>query len=131
MADGATEPVRSPTRRRIGKLLLKLAAVGLATIIVAGLVDQLARDRTAWLAVLMYLPLLPSGMAATTLDLAQSGRALPRGRFPLSISGGVACIVAALPMFGWGAIEKTDDNDSEVSLLHWNVQWGGGLFRSQ
>jgi endonuclease/exonuclease/phosphatase family metal-dependent hydrolase len=130
MADGATEPQRSPTRRWIVKMLLRLTAVGLALIIIAGLAGQLTRDRSAALAVLMYLPLLPAGVAAMILDLAQSGRALPRGRFSLSILGCVACSVAAMLMIGWGAVDEGRGNGPDVSLLHWNVQWGGGLFRS-
>jgi endonuclease/exonuclease/phosphatase (EEP) superfamily protein YafD len=132
MADCAAEPQCSPPlSRRIVKVLLKFAAVGLATLIVAGLAGQITRDRSAALAVLMYLPLLPAGVAAMVLDLAQSGRALPRGRFALSILGCVASSVAAILLIGWGAADEARDNDPEVSLLHWNVQWGGGLFRSQ
>lgn len=131
MADRAAEPQCSPPLgRRIVKVLLKLAAVGLATLIIAGLAGQLTRDRSAALAVLMYLPLLPAGVAAMILDLAQSGRALPRGRFALTILGCVAFGVATIPMIGWGVVDEARDDDPQVSLLHWNVQWGGGLFRS-
>jgi endonuclease/exonuclease/phosphatase family metal-dependent hydrolase len=111
-------------------IVRKLVIVGLPTIIVVGLIGQITRDRSAPLAVLMYLPLLPAGLAALVLDLIRSGRALPRGRFILSWLGGVACIVAAIPMIAWGTPDRSPDNGSELSLLHWNVQWGGGIFKS-
>ena len=112
------------------KILRKLAAFGLALIIVVGLIGHWTRDRSAALAVLMYLPVLPLGLTAIVLDLALSGRSFSRARFALSLLGGFACLVVSIPMIGRGAIDDAPANDPDVSLLHWNVQWGGGFFRS-
>jgi endonuclease/exonuclease/phosphatase family metal-dependent hydrolase len=108
-----------------------VTVVAFATITVLGLAGQVIRDRSVSMAILMYLPLLPAGLTAVALDLVRSGRAFPRGRFALTLLGLVASTWAALPMIGDGAVSEARPNDEEVSLLHWNVQWGGGLFRSQ
>ena len=108
-----------------------MASVGWATIILAGLTGQVTRDRSAPLAVLMYLPLLPVGASAMILDLTRSGRALGRRRFALCFVGAVASTVAAIPMIGWGPMGTAGDNDQDLTLLHWNVQWGGGIFRNE
>ncbi len=33
-------------------------------------------------------------------------------------------------MIGSGVLNSEQADEREVSVLHWNVQWGGGLFRS-
>jgi len=107
-----------------------VGAVLLAAIIIFGLAGQVIRDRSVAMAILMYLPLLPAGLAAVALDLAQLGRSLPRARFALTLMGAVGSTWVVVTMIGAGAVSDGRADDPEVTLLHWNVQWGGGLFRS-
>ena len=129
MSTESTKPSHGPSRRRFLRAR-RIAAALLATIIVLGLAGQVIRDRSVPLAVLMYFPLLPVGLAAVALDLAQLGRALPRVRFGLTLLGAVASTWAAVTMIGAGVVGEFRSDDPEVTVLHWNVQWGGGLFRS-
>ena len=105
---------------------------GLALAIALGSAGQVIRDRSVPLALLMYLPTVPLGLAAACLDAACRGRALPRGRFALGAIGLVAAAWAAWPLVGWGpasAPASTAGVDSVVSVLQWNVLWGGGQVR--
>jgi endonuclease/exonuclease/phosphatase family metal-dependent hydrolase len=108
-----------------------LAAVGLTLAVVAGLVGQLVRDRSVPAALLMYVPLLPAGVAAAVVDLARAGRALPPPRFALTLVGAVAIAAGAVPMIAWSTPTESRGSNPALTVLHWNVQWGGGLFRSQ
>jgi endonuclease/exonuclease/phosphatase (EEP) superfamily protein YafD len=129
MALGTPDPIQPSTRRRAFEILSKLAALGLALTILIGLLGHLTRDRSVGLAVCMYVPVLPLGLVAIMLDLARTGRALPRGRFILTALAVGASTLAAIPMIGRGTVDHSGENAPEVSLLHWNVQWGGA-FRS-
>jgi endonuclease/exonuclease/phosphatase family metal-dependent hydrolase len=106
-------------------------ALGLATIIVLGLVGQALRDRSVALALLFYLPVLPASIAAVLVDVVRKGRALPRTRFLLGTLGAIGAMCSTIPMIGSGTIGKYEPTDTEVTLLHWNVLWGGGPFRSE
>jgi len=107
-----------------------MAPIGLAVIIVLGLAGQVTRDRSVPLAILMYLPVLPAGLAAIALDLVRSGRGFPRARFALTLLGAVGSTWVASPMIGNRAASKSWPNEKTVSILHWNTQWDGGPFRS-
>jgi endonuclease/exonuclease/phosphatase family metal-dependent hydrolase len=107
-----------------------VTAVLLTASIVLGLAGQLIRDRTAPLAILMYLPLLPAGVAAILLDLCRRGRTFPKMRFGLTLIGVVGSACAAMTMIGAGAANDVGSERHGVTILHWNVQWGGGIFRS-
>ncbi len=98
-------------------------AVGLGA---AGLV---VRDRSVGWALLMYLPLPLIGLAAAAFDAACRGRALPRPRFGLGALGLLAAAGGAGPLVGLGSGGATGSGP-EVSLLHWNVVWGGGKARN-
>jgi endonuclease/exonuclease/phosphatase family metal-dependent hydrolase len=108
-----------------------LSVIGLSVIIVAGLIGQMIRDRSVAFAVLMYLPLLPAGLTAIAFDLILRGRAIPRARFGLAFLGMVASIWTLVTMIGLSLTTEPVAGSTEISLLHWNIQWGGGLFRSQ
>jgi endonuclease/exonuclease/phosphatase family metal-dependent hydrolase len=122
-------PVCRPPRRRLTKLLTGIVAYGSAGLIGAGLTGQAIRDGSVGTALMMYIPLLPVGMAAVAFDLACKGRSFPRLRFGLTIAGLVAIAWSAYAMIGSGISEPPGTGDQEISVLHWNVQWGGGLFR--
>src|SRR5687767_15915794 len=71
-------------------VLLALAAAG-----------RVVRDRSALLALLLYLPMLLIGAAAVTYDLLRRGRSLRRGRYILAAFGGVALAWEGGAMIGW------------------------------
>jgi endonuclease/exonuclease/phosphatase family metal-dependent hydrolase len=119
------------SRHRLIQVFGRAGSFSLAAVIIAGLAGQLIRDRSVTTAILMYLPLLPAALAAMVFDIARRGRALPRARFLLTLLGIVGATSAVLPMIGSGAIGRYGPADTEVTLLHWNVMWGGGPFRSE
>ena len=119
------------SRHRLIQVFGRAGSFSLAAVIIAGLAGQLIRDRSVTTAILMYLPLLPAALAAMVFDIARRGRALPRARFLLTLLGILGGIWAVMPMIGSGAIGRYGPADTEVTLLHWNVMWGGGPFRSE
>lgn len=118
-----SEPIRP--FRRAARLVI---ASGLALAIALGLVGQVVRDRAVVLALLMYLPLVPLGLAALAYDAICRGHALPKGRFALGGIGLLATVGGAWPMLGLGPLSAAG-NGPEISVLHWNVLWGGGKDR--
>jgi endonuclease/exonuclease/phosphatase (EEP) superfamily protein YafD len=90
----------------------------------AALSGFLVRDRSAWLALPMYLPLAPLGLAAAGLDLARRGRGVARPRFILTAIGLAAFGCSRAEMIGRGPAASAPD-DEAIRLLHWNVLWGG------
>ncbi len=124
-------PARSLRSRRLIAALRRLTAALLTTTIVLGLAGQLIRDRTVPLAILMYLPLLPVGVAAIVFDLCQRGHTFPKARFGLTLFGALGTAWPTLTMISAGVRSDAGTDLSGVTILHWNVQWGGGIFRSQ
>jgi endonuclease/exonuclease/phosphatase (EEP) superfamily protein YafD len=105
-----------------------VVASGLVLTIVLGSLGQIVRDRSVALALLLYLPLVLFGLAAVGFDAICRGRALPRGRFALGAIGLIGTIGGAWPMVGLGPLATVGDAQS-ISVLHWNVLWGGGKDR--
>ena len=91
-----------------------------------GAAGEILRDRSLILAMFMYIPLAPVGLAAVALDLVRRGRSL-RPRFALTIGGLVALAVGAVPMLGTRAPDPPAPGSDRVTLLHWNMQSGGRL----
>src|SRR5262245_43242991 len=89
---------RSTRRVLVG--LVRVASAVLASVIAAGLVGQVCRDRSVAMALLMYVPLMPIGLVAVAVDLAGLGRGLPRLRFGLGLLGCAAIGWAAVTMIG-------------------------------
>src|SRR4051794_10930677 len=77
----------------------------------------------------MYIPLALLGPSAIAWDAIRRGRSLPGPRFTLGAVGLLATLGATWPMVGSGRGSGSSDG-SEVSVLHWNVVWGGGRRRS-
>ena len=119
------------SRRRLIQVFGRALSFGLAAVIIAGVAGQMIRDRSPAMAILMYLPLLPASLAALVVDVARRGRALGRGRFLLALLGILGGTWSVAQMLGSGTIGKYGPADTEVTLLHWNVLWGGGPFRSE
>jgi len=112
---------------KTGRLLFRflIVLITITTVLMIGLaiIGQLVRDRTVSLALLMYIPLLPLGLWAVFWDGLQAGRSLPRFRFSLTLIGLVVSIWGAISMMGWGGSHA--ESGTEVTVLHWNVYWGG------
>lgn len=118
-------------RFRIVAVLRLFFAFGLAITVIGGIVGQVVRDPSAAMAILFYLPLLPASAAAVVIDVAYRGRSLGRARFLLTVLGIAGFAGSVPPMIGSGATGTYGPTDTELTMLHWNVQWGGGPFRSQ
>jgi endonuclease/exonuclease/phosphatase family metal-dependent hydrolase len=130
--DSGCDPASIPrVRQHIWRGFRRIMVIALFAVIVAGLVGQVIRDRSVPFAVLMYLPLLPAGLVAIGFDLILRGRAIPGACYGLALLGLVASTWTVATMIGVGAATSPSSENHEISLLHWNVQWGGGLFRSQ
>jgi endonuclease/exonuclease/phosphatase (EEP) superfamily protein YafD len=91
-------------------------------VLALGLLGQLTRDRTTFLAMCMYLPILPVGVVAIVQDLVGRGRSIPRIRFGLSMLGFAAVGWCMSMMCGLAAGGSPAADD--IRLLHWNVMWG-------
>lgn len=119
MSDAGGARSRAPLRTLFG-----VAGPTLLALDLAALAGFLGRDRDAWLALLMYLPLAPLGLASAGLDLARRGRGLKRPRFALTVIGLAAVAWSCSEMIGRGPAPATSTGE-EIRLLHWNVLWGG------
>jgi endonuclease/exonuclease/phosphatase (EEP) superfamily protein YafD len=106
-----------------------LTAAALLVLALA-LTGQLVRDRTLVLAWLFYLPLLPLGLGAVLLDLLFRGRCLPRPRFGLAVLGLAAAAWSVFLLTGRGERDPPPAEARPITLLQWNVHWGGGKERS-
>lgn len=98
--------------------------------IAGGLVGQFVRDPVPASALLMYIPLPMVGTMALVVDLSCRGRAIRRPRFALAAMGVAAIAWSSATMIGIGGSERPRPGDREVIVLHENVLWGGGPFRS-
>jgi endonuclease/exonuclease/phosphatase family metal-dependent hydrolase len=85
----------------------------------------MVRDRNGLLALMMYIPLAPLGLWAVALDLVARGRSVPRVRFGLAVAGVIAAGWGVALMTGGSVPEPAPPGSTEISLLHWNVMWGG------
>lgn len=93
--------------------------------ILLGLVGQIVRDPSVEWALLMYIPLVPLGIWALIWDLFLKGQSLPRLRFGLLIIGLLAVIWGCTAMIGTGAMNTPVASKRQLTILHWNVRWGG------
>jgi endonuclease/exonuclease/phosphatase (EEP) superfamily protein YafD len=114
---------------RFARLARSAIGPGLALGIALGVLGQVVRDRSAAWALLMYLPTVPMGLLAVGWDAIRRGRALPGPKFALGAVGLAAAVGAGWGMVGSGPRPGSGDGP-EVSVLHWNVVWGGGKHRS-
>jgi endonuclease/exonuclease/phosphatase family metal-dependent hydrolase len=115
--------------RRAWRFALTASAWCAVGAITLGLVGQVARDRSVPLALMMYIPLVPIGLAAVVLDLLRRGRAL-RPRFAVLGVGLVALVTGAVPMFGVRRPDTAAPGSQTITLLHWNMM-SGGRFAAQ
>ncbi len=110
---------------RLRRLIGTLFTIATLFFILLGVTGHIVRDRTVELGLLMYIPLLPLGLWAVFLDLVQFGYSLPRFRFGLTLIGLGVMIWGGVSMMGMGGSSLILEQERQVSVLHWNVYWGG------
>jgi endonuclease/exonuclease/phosphatase (EEP) superfamily protein YafD len=123
---------RAPNRRRVIVSVARVVArAALLLLLVIGLVGHALRDRNLLLELMMYVPLVPVGLAVALADVLARGRCLPRLRF--------GALVAGLATAAWGTSLKLGGSPpsssgqvsggSAVTVIHWNTRWGnpGGI----
>lgn len=103
---------------------MQLAAGATVTLIVIGLVGQLVRDRFFVTHLMLHAPLVPSGAAALVFGMFWRGGRLMRATLLVSGVAGIAS--GAWPMIGRGPAPSPTDVGQEMTIIQWNVRWGGG-----
>jgi endonuclease/exonuclease/phosphatase family metal-dependent hydrolase len=124
-----TAPAALPAARRgvlarLWRFVLALAAWATVLAIALGMVGQVVRDRNVLLALLMYLPLAPLGLAAFAFDLLRRGRSI-RPRWTLAALGMLALAWGTVSMVGVRPPDPAPPGATTLTLLHWNMQSGG------
>jgi endonuclease/exonuclease/phosphatase family metal-dependent hydrolase len=91
-----------------------------------GLIGFFVRDRSLFLAFLLYLPLLPLGVCSIGLGVGLRRSISRRLRDVLIVTGLISIITCSSWMLGRGTGAGTTPQPQSrtPSLLHWNVQWG-------
>src|SRR5687767_6611339 len=118
-------PAFTRVHLRLIHLLRRILAPAMLAVIVIGLVGQLVRDRFFLAHLMLHAPLLPVAAAAVVSGIVWRGTR--RMRATLLVSGVVGLTAGALPMIGWGTpAPPTDAAGREMTIVHWNVRWGGG-----
>jgi endonuclease/exonuclease/phosphatase family metal-dependent hydrolase len=120
----APPPPRPGVLRRLWRFVLALVTGTTVLAVALGMVGQVVRDRAVPLALLMYLPLAPLGLAALTFDLLRRGRSI-RLRWSLAGLGTLALVCGTAPMVGVRPPDPAPPGATTVTLLHWNMQSGG------
>ncbi len=91
-----------------------------------GLIAQIIRDYSVWLAWLGYIPLLLVALGTLIWDLAWLGRSQTFIKQPFILTYIVLLILfwVFITLKGFGETQQHDDTP-QISLLHWNIRWGG------
>ena len=108
------------------RLLRALSRLVLSTVLllnILGLVGFFVRDRSLFLAFLLYLPLLPLGACSVGLGVGVRRSSSRRLRDVLVVTGLVSMVTCSSWMFGRGPGTGISPQGRTLSLLHWNVQW--------
>jgi len=108
--------------------LLRGLRFGITSTIVAAIVvlvgAQIIRDRALWLFYCMYVPMWAIAIAAVAWDLLLIGRALPL-RFLMLCIGAATGMLAVGMMWAPARVAEGDASQPTLTVLQWNVQWGG------
>jgi endonuclease/exonuclease/phosphatase family metal-dependent hydrolase len=123
------------TMRRILSVLrracFRLVVPSIIALNILALVGFFVRDRSRWLALLLYLPLVPAGLFAVILSGGfRESRSRHTRAFLLAL-GLVSTSVGGYWMIGWSVAPPTRPEDWQLRLLHWNVWWGGVAIESR
>lgn len=104
----------------------------LITILVSllGFLGYLIRDPNVEWALLMYIPLIPLGIWAILLDMFLRGYSFLKFRYGLACLGLALILSEIFSMTGSFNLQRLPDPNTQISLLHWNVRWGGSNWAS-
>jgi len=115
--------------KKLGRTLFRILAGSLTIVtillILLAMIGQIVRDITVEWAVLMYIPLLPLGLWAILWDLLWLSRRPSHFRYHLTLLGIGLTLWGSLTMIGMGGAETDSEPTTKVTILHWNVYWGG------
>jgi endonuclease/exonuclease/phosphatase family metal-dependent hydrolase len=117
----------SPWRRAlriVWRTMLAIPSILLLVAIVVTVSVQVVQDRRVWLAPIFYVPLWPIGGAAVAWDLVRLGRALPL-RWLMLCLGLAVGVLGVGGQMGPARAAESVPGGRQVSVLHWNVRWGG------
>ena len=108
----------------------RIFVITIVLISLLGFVGYLIRDPSVEWALLMYIPLIPLGIVVILLDLFLKGYSLSKFRYGLTFLGLVLILSEMFSMTGSLDLQHLPDPNTQISLLHWNVRWGGKNWKS-
>ena len=108
-------------RPRILQRLLQLVALASTVVFALAMLGYVVRDRTWWLALLMYLPMPLIAPAAFVAQLAAMERQRWRRRMVVIVLAAVAALISLRGMVGRPVDGPTE---GAIKVVQWNVQWG-------
>ena len=111
----------APTPTRFLRAALRLASAASAALLALALVGHVLRDRTSWLAILMYLPMVLLAPLVILVQLAAYERRRWRWHAGVIAVAAAAGVIAAVSMRGSGSRASPQGS---MRIVQWNVQWG-------
>ena len=111
-----------PPRASFFRKLLRLAALASTVLLALALFGYVVRDRTRWLALLMYLPMVIVAPAVILTQVIAYEEARWKRRVGVIAVALVAGVAAFASMRGGEVVPPPADD--AVRALQWNVQWG-------
>ena len=119
----APEPVAAATPKptAVARSLLRLGAAASAVMLTLAVIGYVVRDRTVWLAVLMYLPMVLVAPLAIVAQAVAFERARWKRRAAVMVVAAVGLFASVRSMRGDGFTGRPAD---ALYVVQWNVQWG-------
>ncbi len=117
-------PPRTSWWRRAWRAGRAAASGSLVAAILILVVAHVVGDRAMWLQFCLYTPLWAVALTAIGWDLLNLGKALPL-RFLLSMLGLGLGVMSIGMMWAPARAPEGDSSQSGVTLVQWNMQWGG------
>lgn len=126
---GATSvTVPHPIRRRLSDTITLALVLACGAMLLLAILGRIVRDRNILFALMMYLPILPIA-AATLLAVIVRLSRRPRAGTKWLIGLGATALLAALlnitEMTGRTPATRISSARVNVTVMQWNVQWGG------
>src|SRR5688572_21026162 len=116
-----TNPQTVKPRPSLLRRLLRLLAAASIAVFALALLGYVVRDRTWWLALLMYLPMVIIAPVTFVVLLVALERRRAAWQLIVMFVATCAGLVALRGMAQGGSV---GGNAGATRILHWNVQWG-------
>jgi len=123
-AKAVTTPTNAQTvtkRPSVPRRLLRLLAAAAIIVFAAALLGYVVRDRTWWLALLMYLPMVL--IAPITFAILLVALERRRAAWQLIVMF-VAAVAGLLALRGMWQAGSVGGHGGATRIVQWNVQWG-------